>query len=86
MLLRLHEGDGEPGRPELRMVAIQPVLAGRKNVDIACGPVDKIPVAVFNLGPARTVEVTVTVRNVQRAEVAWGVLVAPSHHNSMPPP
>jgi hypothetical protein len=51
-------------------MAFQPVLAGSKNVDVAYGPADKIPVAVFNLGPTRTVEVTVTVRTAQGAEVA----------------
>ena len=42
-------------------MAFQPVLAGSKNVDTAYGPADRIPVAVFNLGDERRVDVTVRV-------------------------
>ncbi len=40
----------------------QPVLAGSDNVDTVYGPSDAIAPAVFNLGAARTVDLTVTVR------------------------
>jgi hypothetical protein len=51
-------------------MATQPVLAGSKNVDTAYGPADKIPVVVLNLGPERTVDVTVHVSTIAGAETA----------------
>jgi hypothetical protein len=40
----------------------QPVLAGSDNVDTVYGPTDTITPSVFNLGPARVVDVTMTVK------------------------
>ena len=40
----------------------QPVLAGSDNVDTVYGPEDTITPSVFNLGPARVVDLTVTVK------------------------
>jgi hypothetical protein len=51
-------------------MAFQPVLAGSRNVDVAYGPADKIPVVVLNLGSARTVDVAVRVSTIGGAEVA----------------
>ncbi len=45
-------------------MVFQPVLAGSKNVDIAYGPNDEIPVIVLNLGKARTVDVVVQAKNM----------------------
>ncbi len=45
-------------------MVFQPVLAGSKNVDIAYGPNDEIPVMVMNLGEARTVDVIVQAKNM----------------------
>jgi len=50
--------------------AFQPVLAGSKNVDTAYSPADKIPVMVLNLGPARTVDLTVRACTIQGEELA----------------
>jgi hypothetical protein len=57
-------------------MAFQPVLAGSKNVDVAYGPADHIPVIVLNLGPSRTVDITVRVRNPQMEEVAHKVFAS----------
>jgi len=43
-------------------MSFQPVLACSKNVDIAYGPADNIPVAVMNIGGQRTVDVKVEVK------------------------
>jgi hypothetical protein len=40
----------------------QPVLAGSDNVDTVYGPADTITPSVFNLGPARVVDLTLTVK------------------------
>ncbi|MDD2599871.1 MAG: glycosyl hydrolase family 2 [Kiritimatiellae bacterium] len=46
-----------------RMV-FQTVLAGSDNVDTVYGPNDQITPCVFNLGPARVVDLTLTVKSV----------------------
>jgi hypothetical protein len=57
-------------------MAFQPVLAGSRNVDIAYGPADEIPVIVMNVGEDRTVDVTVMVRDLQDQELARKVFPA----------
>jgi hypothetical protein len=43
-------------------ILTQPVLAGSDNVDTVYGPSDTISPSVFNLGPARFVDLTMTVK------------------------
>jgi hypothetical protein len=50
-------------------MAFQRILAGSKNVDVAYGPDDEIPVMVLNLGEARTVDVRIVVRDVDGKQV-----------------
>jgi len=50
-------------------MAFQPVLAGSKNVDIAYGPNDTIPVVVMNLGKQRVVTVEVIVKDMKAKEL-----------------
>ena len=45
-------------------MAFQPILAGSKNVDVVYGPHDKVVPLVLNLGPERTVDVTVLLRDL----------------------
>lgn len=45
-------------------IVFQPVFAGSDNVDTVYGPQDKIVPCVFNLGPARTAGLTVTVKTL----------------------
>lgn len=47
----------------IQKMLFQPVLAGSDNTDTVYGPNDKINPCVFNLGPARNVELTVTVKS-----------------------
>jgi len=49
-----------------RMV-FQPVLAGSDDADTVYGPNDQITPCVFNLGPARAVDLTMTVKTVDGA-------------------
>lgn len=50
-------------------MAFQNILAGSDNVDVVYGPDDAITPAVLNLGEARTVTVTVSVKNMDGKEV-----------------
>lgn len=45
-------------------MAFQPILAGSRNVDMVYGPGDRVPIVLMNLGPARTVDLIVTVRDL----------------------
>ncbi len=51
-------------------MAFQPTLAGSKNVDLAYGPDDDIPIALLHLGAARRVDVSVRVLSLQGNELA----------------
>lgn len=51
-------------------MAVRPVTAGSADVDVVYGPGDRITPVVMNLGPARTVDVEVTVRSLAGATVA----------------
>lgn len=48
----------------IHKMVFQPVLAGSDNVDSVYGPQDKIVPCVFNLGPARAADLTVTVKTL----------------------
>jgi hypothetical protein len=48
----------------IHKMVFQPVLAGSVDVDTVYGPNDKITPCVFNLGPARVVNLTLTVKSV----------------------
>ncbi len=51
-------------------MVFQPVLAGSRNVDIAYGPNDEIPVMIMNLGRTRIVDVLVRVKNMDGETMA----------------
>ena len=58
----------------------QPTFAGSGNVDISYGPADSIPVLVFHLGPARSVNVNIRIVTPEGREVAsktWKSIVLP---------
>lgn len=50
-------------------MAFQPVLAGSRNVDVVYGPRDQVAPVVLNLGPERTVDVTVLLRDLDGNEL-----------------
>ncbi|MCP5112100.1 MAG: glycosyl hydrolase family 2, partial [bacterium] len=50
-------------------MAFQKALAGSRNVDLAYGPADEIPIVIMNLGAARNVDLTVTVRDPAGEEI-----------------
>jgi len=62
------------GHPKLAYYAnsmiFQPVVAGSDNVDVVYGPEDSIRPVIMNLGDARTVDVTVSVKTVEGEVVA----------------
>jgi len=64
-----YEGYAKLGFYALQMV-YQPVLAGSKNVDLAYGPEDEIPLIIMNRGTSKVVDVTVVVRSVKGKPVA----------------
>ena len=47
----------------IHKVLFQPVLAGSDNVDVVYGPKDAITPCVFNIGPERNVDLTITVKS-----------------------
>ena len=47
----------------IHKLLFQPVLAGSDNVDTVYGPGDDITPCIFNLGPARTARLTVTIKS-----------------------
>jgi len=48
----------------IHKMLFQPVLAGSETVDVVYGPKDNIVPCVFNLGPARTADLTVTIKTL----------------------
>jgi hypothetical protein len=66
-------------------MAFQEVLACSKNVDIVYGSEDDIPIAVMNLGPEKTVNVTVKVKDLDGTvieEKIYGNITLPSGRTS----
>lgn len=47
----------------IHQMVFQPVLAASEDADVVYGPADQIVPCISNLGPARTVSLTVTVKN-----------------------